>query len=82
MRMAEEVEVVLKVSTGQPLRSVDVEQKGLTLRMVDKLEGVVSLVAGMVEEVVEASKEAERRGKQLGEKVESVLEGKWREGSC
>jgi hypothetical protein len=69
MRMAEEAQ------TGQPLKSVEMESKGLMLRMVDKMEQVVGLVKELVEEVVLVPKESERSGRQLGEKVECVLEG-------
>jgi hypothetical protein len=75
MRMVEEAGLMLKVSMGQSLKSVEVERKGLTLRMVDKMEQVVGLVKDLVEEAVQASRETVRSGKELGVKVESVLEG-------
>jgi hypothetical protein len=74
MRMVEEAGPMLKVSMGQSLKSVEVERKGLTLRMVDKMERVVGLVKDLVEEAVQASRETVRSGKELGVKIESVLE--------
>jgi hypothetical protein len=75
MRMMEEAGPMLKVSMGQSLKSVEVERKGLTLRIVDKMEQVVGLVKDLGEEAVQASRETVRSGKELGMKVESVLEG-------
>jgi hypothetical protein len=75
MRMVEKAGPMLKVSMGQSLKSVEVEMKGFTLRIVDKMEQVVGLVKDLVEEAVQASRETVRSGKELGVKVESVLEG-------
>jgi hypothetical protein len=75
MRMVEEAGPMLKVSMSQSLKSVEVERKGLTLRMVDKMEQIVGLVKDLVEEAVQVSRETVRSGKELGVKVESVLEG-------
>jgi hypothetical protein len=38
IRMVEEAGPMLKVSMGQSLKSMEVERKGLTLRMVDKMD--------------------------------------------
>jgi hypothetical protein len=56
------------------LGNTEIEEKGLLLRVADRMEAFTSVVAGMVDEVEKRVKECVQVSKDTGEKIEGAVE--------
>jgi hypothetical protein len=71
-KMEQPIERV-QVSEHSPLGNTEIEEKGLQLRVADRMEAFTSVVAGMVDEIEKRVKECVQVSKDTGEKVKGVV---------
>jgi deoxycytidine triphosphate deaminase len=67
-KMKEPIERVLQVSKHSPLSNMKIKEKGLLLRVANRMKVFTSVVAGMVDEVKKRMKECMQVSKNTEEK--------------